>query len=196
MPPVLGSGHLRRPDRSFCPAGKGGSDRRYQDGVQPLGRESFLRAKRVRVGKFLGALCRRFAPPRVVPRPPSIRIAKASRSKERCSSSRAERSAARFRAHRRVGCPRAVSTRPSRVWRQTRCPGIKVPRRRGVTPGQGFREPIGGNPGTAQTVHSAIEMRLSEYGGHTYSGGVYHRSFCGHAPSQGGMRTDFPQVRQ
>ena len=35
---------------------------------------------------------------------------------------------------------------------------------------------------------------MSEYGRHTYSGGVYHRSCCGHAPSQGGIRTVCPHV--
>lgn len=47
-----GIGPLARPDRSFCPAGKGESDRRYQDGVQPLGREVSRRAKRARERKF------------------------------------------------------------------------------------------------------------------------------------------------
>ncbi|SEB75734.1 hypothetical protein SAMN04490239_1533 [Rhodococcus koreensis] len=85
---------------------------------------------------------------------------------------RAQHSGARSGGHRRRPRP-GRRTAAVEGGHTDESPGINMPRRRGVTPGRGFRESNGGrSPGTAHRVHSATDMRP-----------------CGHGPAVGVSET-------
>ena len=138
--------------------------------MQPLGRRSFRGEPASRANLF-GAF-RPAKPPGVVPRPPSIRIAQASRSKERCSLFQGGAQRSSMQGPPEVGSP-GPKDRGRRRWASDRGQGIKVPRRRGVTPGRRFREQFGGDSrnganSTQRPGHAIERIRRS----HLFGWGV------------------------